>query len=69
MVHISSLQFLLEEMSRLRVKFYVTIILKIYIQTKIEDLVAHMTKTTRKLATILAAVVVGYSKLMDSNEE
>ena len=38
MVHISSLQFLLEEMSRLRAKFYVTIILKIYIQTKIEDL-------------------------------
>ena len=69
MVHISSLQFLLEEMSRLRAKFYVTIILKIYIQTKIEDLVAHMTKTTRKLATILAADVVGYSKLMDSNEE
>ena len=69
MVHISSLQFLLEEMSRLRVKFYVTIILKIYIQTKIEDLVVHMTKTTRKLATILAADVVGYSKLMDSNEE
>jgi len=34
-VHISSLQFILEEMSRLRVKFYVTIILKIYIQTKI----------------------------------
>ena len=28
-----------------------------------------MTKTTRKLATILAADVVGYSKLMDSNEE
>ena len=33
MVHISSLQFLHEEMSRLRAKFYVTIILKIYIQT------------------------------------
>ena len=28
-----------------------------------------MTKTTRKLAAILAADVVGYSKLMDSNEE
>ena len=42
---------------------------KIYFQTKTEDLVAHMTKTTRKLVTILAADVVGYSKLMDSNEE
>ena len=28
-----------------------------------------MTKTTRKLTTILAADVVGYSKLMDNNEE
>ena len=36
MVHISSLQFLLEEMSRLRAKFYVTIILKIYIQKKLK---------------------------------